>query len=266
MKNKNLEKQHLLYNKVLAAIGEILSGWNITGRQLPQIFWSKWSHIKYDTPHTSDHTSDHKYLYLYTSQFVHVCWSVLLKLTGDWERAVQTSGDCETSDRQDRVNIRLQDCRTNKDWGLTFSTLVRIWRRVMSWLTLNCRHRLLFSSSWAEWARAAEDSMLGGYIENLNRTNINRNILESIIFHQIFWFSAVKKWLNKATDWQQIVVSVPAADKLPEFRRTKNDQLLRVVPDALHLVGLQQAPVVLHHHLEQVLQEVVGCDSAEVPL
>ena len=115
MKNKNLEKQHLLYNKVLAAIGEILSGWNITGRQLPQIFWSKWSHIKYDTPHTSDHTSDHKYLYLYlyTSQFVHVCWFVLLNLTGDWVRAVQTSGDCETSDRQDRVNIRLQDCRTN---------------------------------------------------------------------------------------------------------------------------------------------------------
>ena len=38
MKNKILEKQHLEYNKVLAAIGEILSGGNITGRQLPPIF------------------------------------------------------------------------------------------------------------------------------------------------------------------------------------------------------------------------------------
>ena len=43
MKNKILEKQHLEYNKVLAAIGEILSGGNITGRQLPPIFWSNWS-------------------------------------------------------------------------------------------------------------------------------------------------------------------------------------------------------------------------------
>ena len=49
MKNKNLEKQHLLYNKVLAALVQILSGRNITARQLPPIFWSNWwsnSHIK----------------------------------------------------------------------------------------------------------------------------------------------------------------------------------------------------------------------------
>ena len=76
MKNKNLEKQHLLYNKVLPAIGEILSGWNITGRQLPPIFWSNWSHIKYDTHQITSHITHHRYIYiyhLYTSLFVHVC-------------------------------------------------------------------------------------------------------------------------------------------------------------------------------------------------
>ena len=71
----------------------------------------------------------------------------------------------------------------------------------MSWLTLNCLHRLLFSSSWAEWARAAEDSMLGGYIENLNITNItiNKIFYKISFFTKYFDFLQVKNDSIKAT-------------------------------------------------------------------
>lgn len=93
------------------------------------------------------------------------------------------------------------------------------------------------------------------------------------IFYTISFFTQYLDFLQVKNDWIK-ATSEPQtdnklsklADKLPKFRGTKNYQLLCIVPDALHLVGLQQAAVVLHHKLEEVLQEVVRRDCAEVPL
>ena len=78
--------------------------------------------------------------------------------------------------------------KINKDCNfvLTFSTRVRICNRLISSLTLNSGSPVFsLSISWAEWARAALDSMLGGYTENLkSKMNISCFIL-------------CKKWLNK---------------------------------------------------------------------
>ena len=77
---------------------------------------------------------------------------------------------------------------------------------------------------------------------------------------------SIKTTSEAETDNKLSPLVCPISDKLPKFRGTKNDQLLRIVPDALHLLRLQQAAVVLHHELEEVLQEVVRRDCAEVPL
>ena len=69
-----------------------------------------------------------------------------------------------------------KDC----NFVLTFSTRVRIWSLLISSLTLNSsRSPSVFSLwiSWALWARAALDSMLGGYIENLAITGVREEWL-----------------------------------------------------------------------------------------
>ena len=77
---------------------------------------------------------------------------------------------------------------------------------------------------------------------------------------------SIKTTSEAETDNKLSPLVCPISDKLPKFRGTKNDQLLCIVPDALHLVSLQQGAIILHHQLEQVLQKVVGRDGAEVPL